>query len=158
MKDLYAPLGRAAHMFATPFLRVYFVGRNRVRVVVLNERQEILLVRSWFGHQRWSLPGGGIRRREPPIEAAIRETFEETGVRIAPDHIKPLGQFKNGDSNAPFTVDCYTAHVSSQPAYIAARQRLEMLDVSWFPLAALPETRSTTVDNALKLAPHLFRV
>ncbi len=30
----------------------------------------------------WDFPGGGIKYRESPIETAIRETFEETGLRI----------------------------------------------------------------------------
>jgi 8-oxo-dGTP pyrophosphatase MutT (NUDIX family) len=119
--------------------------------MVVNELGEVLLVRSWFGHQRWSLPGGGIRRGEDPRVAAARETFEETGVSLDERECKPLGEFANGDSNAPFIVDCYRIEVSKQPAHIAARHRLEMLDVAWFSLGHLPTHRSKTVDRALKL-------
>lgn len=32
--------------------------------------------------QFWKFPGGGIEKGETPEEAAVREVFEETGVRI----------------------------------------------------------------------------
>lgn len=151
VKKSYARLGKLAHGAASPLLRVYMKGKHRVRVMVVNERGEVLLVRSWFGHQRWSLPGGGIRRGEKPKAAALRETFEETGVSIDDRRCKSLGEFENGDSNAPFVVDCFVAEVPKQPAHIAARHRLEMLDVAWFSLKHLPSHRSMTVDRALKL-------
>jgi 8-oxo-dGTP pyrophosphatase MutT (NUDIX family) len=35
-----------------------------------------------FAH-RWCLPGGRIEPGESPLEAAVRETAEETGLRVA---------------------------------------------------------------------------
>ncbi len=151
VRKSYAHLGKLAHSAASPLLRVYMKGKRRVRALIVNERDEVLLVRSWFGHQRWSLPGGGIRSGEEPVVAAVRETFEETGVTIDERKCRRLGEFANGDSNAPFTVDCWATSIEKQPAHIAARHRLEMLDVAWFSLKHLPSRRSKTVDRALKL-------
>lgn len=150
-KKTYARLGKIAHTAATPLLKVYMRRQRRVRVLVLNEKDEVLLVRSWFGHQRWSLPGGGIRRTETPAVAGAREVFEETGVTIDERHVSYLGEFQNGDSSAPFIVDCQVIKIEKQPAHIAARRRLEMLDVAWFSMEHLPSRRSRTVDEALKL-------
>lgn len=136
---------------ASPLLRVYMRGKRRVRVFVLNERAEVLLVRSWFGYQRWSLPGGGIKRGEALAGAAMRETFEETGVSLDERKLARLGEFENGDSSAPFVVDCWLAQIKKQPAGIAARHRLEVLDAAWFALEHLPPHHSETVDKALKL-------
>ena len=147
----YARLGRIVHVAATPLLRVYTRGQHRVRVLVTNDWNEVLLVRSWFGHQRWSLPGGGIRRGESLALAGVREVLEETGVTIDERTCRLLGEFANGDSNAPFIVDCLTARIDKQPAHIASLRHLEILDVAWFPTSNLPPNRSQTVDRALAL-------
>ena len=47
---------------------------------VIVRRSRVLLVRSW-DKDRWQLPGGGMKRREEPREAAGREVEEETGLR-----------------------------------------------------------------------------
>lgn len=43
----------------------------------------------------WDLPGGGIEKGETPEIAAVRETHEETGLRIKLS--KRLGTYKNID-------------------------------------------------------------
>lgn len=35
----------------------------------------------------WDLPGGGRENQESPIETALRELFEETGLRLLPNDI-----------------------------------------------------------------------
>lgn len=47
----------------------------------------VLLVKEGYDRRRWSLPGGAIEPGETPEETAIRETFEETGLRVAIDHL-----------------------------------------------------------------------
>jgi len=39
----------------------------------------------WSGH--WSFPGGKLEEGESPLEAAIRETFEEVGYKISSDQM-----------------------------------------------------------------------
>ena len=49
--------------------------------VVFNKMNEILLVK----HKRfglWIIPGGQLNEGEAPHEAAVRETLEETGIKI----------------------------------------------------------------------------
>ena len=52
--------------------------RNRATVVVIRDKK-VLLVRD-RGSKCFSLPGGGIRKREPTLGAAIRELYEETNL------------------------------------------------------------------------------
>lgn len=132
-------------------MRLYFKRQVRVRALVVNEKSEILLVRSWFSRQWWSLPGGGMKFGESPQVAAVREVFEETGVHIDERSCKKLGMFSSGDTRAPFSVSCHLVHIEKQPARITAKARLEMLDAAWFPLDSLPLQRSVTVDSALEL-------
>lgn len=148
----FAGIGRLAHASASPFMKLYLHEKHlRVRAVILNQENEVLLVRSWFSHQKWSLPGGGIGRAETPPEAAVREVFEETGLRIAIDDLHELGSFTNPLPKAPYTVACYRVDIPKREPHIARHRRLEMLDVAWFSLSALPKDRSLLVDAALAL-------
>jgi mutator protein MutT len=52
--------------------------------------EKILLIRRANGkHQnnKWSVPGGKVDKGETDVDAAIRETFEETGVRLNPKKV-----------------------------------------------------------------------
>jgi len=157
IKKTYAAFGRLSHKMATPLLKLYMNEKHvRARVLIVNEEKEILLVRSWLGHQKWTLPGGGIKRGETAAEAAAREVHEETGLRIPQDHLRELGMFTN-DTNEKYTytVACYGVTVAKREPRLARRRRLEMLEISWFPLAHLPENISSTVGKALALRKDL---
>jgi 8-oxo-dGTP pyrophosphatase MutT (NUDIX family) len=151
-KAAHEKAGRIAHDVTSPLMKAYLKeGHVRVRTLILNEFDEVLLVRSWFGHQKWSLPGGGIQRVEKPVEAAVRETYEETGIRVGIDDVEELGSFTNPDAKKPYTIACFRLRIPKREPHLARHRRLEMLDVSWFPLNALPAERSATVDVAVSM-------
>ncbi|OHA91243.1 MAG: hypothetical protein A2758_02125 [Candidatus Zambryskibacteria bacterium RIFCSPHIGHO2_01_FULL_49_18] len=54
--------------------------KNGANLIVLNEREEILVVREKTRKQKWMLPGGEIERGESFRHAAQSETEEETGI------------------------------------------------------------------------------
>ncbi len=149
----YAALGRLGHKVVTPFLKLYMSEKHvRVRVLILNEEKEVLLVRSWLGHQKWTLPGGGIKRAETPAEAAAREVHEETGLRVPLDNLHELGIFPNeSTAKYTYTVACYVTEIAKREPHIARHRRLEMLDMAWFSVGSLPKDISPTVAQALAL-------
>lgn len=73
-------------------------------VFVINPiNKKILLVKHGM-FDKWVQPGGHIEDDEVPEEAAVREVFEETGIKVTllgerfpreDDFIKPLGIQKN---------------------------------------------------------------
>lgn len=65
-----------------------------VGVVIINENNEILLQkRSRFKRVKpnvWGICGGKIDYGETPIDAGVRETLEEIGVKLDKDELKIL--------------------------------------------------------------------
>jgi 8-oxo-dGTP pyrophosphatase MutT (NUDIX family) len=60
---------------------------TRAHVFVM--RDDLLLVLQQAGGAWWEQPGGALEPGEDPVAAAIRETFEETGLRIeSPDLLR----------------------------------------------------------------------
>jgi ADP-ribose pyrophosphatase YjhB (NUDIX family) len=53
---------------------------SAVGAVVTDPAGRVLLCQQSQGHRLWSLPGGKIRPGESPINAAIRDIREETGI------------------------------------------------------------------------------
>ena len=59
--------------------------------IIYNDKNEVVIVNQ--NHDSWSLPKGHIDPGESPLEAALREIYEETGIK-KPTYIKSLGKFK----------------------------------------------------------------
>ena len=64
-----------------------------VSVLVFDAQQRVLLVRHAEGND-WTTPGGMIEPYETPSDAAVRETWEETGLHVALTRI--IGVFGGG--------------------------------------------------------------
>ena len=59
-----------------------------VRVILLNEENKMLMVKQHHeGKDIWMVPGGGIEDGESSFEAAEREVFEETGIKVKTDRL-----------------------------------------------------------------------
>jgi 8-oxo-dGTP pyrophosphatase MutT (NUDIX family) len=74
-----------------------------VTAIVYGPLGEILLVRQRDGNI-WSTPGGSVEPDERPVDAVVRETWEETGLLVQPTAlIGVFGgpdfvvQYRNGD-------------------------------------------------------------
>lgn len=56
--------------------------RNRGSSVIIENNKVALIKRVRAEQEYYVFPGGGIEHGESPEQAAIRETFEELGVRV----------------------------------------------------------------------------
>jgi ADP-ribose pyrophosphatase YjhB (NUDIX family) len=87
-----------------------------VSVIVRDERDRVLLVRQVEGN-RWTTPGGMIDPYETPADAAVRETWEETGLFVQLTHI--IGVFGGPDCAVTYGNGDKVAWVST--AFAATR-------------------------------------
>jgi 8-oxo-dGTP pyrophosphatase MutT (NUDIX family) len=113
-----------------------------------------------FAAYRWNLPSGKAEPDEDALSAVIRETYEETGVHLAPGDLRPVGvvyaRGRDGQSRAgfPFAADHdpqrHAEAVNTEPHKCSALQ--------WFPLKAPPallEAYNASV-IALYMAGNMF--
>lgn len=148
--------GKIVYTLLKPFIRLYSRPANRrVRVLVINDNKEILLVRSWFGRQLWSNPGGGIGWGEDPKAAAVRETKEETGVIVTMSDLKDLGQMQSPNPVVKATLLGFATTANGRIKIKGWVHQFEMLEASWFPLEKLPKNRSELVDELLDRAGYV---
>lgn len=148
---LYAWCVRIVYLITRPLSGLFLHNSHRVRVLITSG-EEVLLQRSSFGHQLWSLPGGGIKRSEGIEHAAVREVQEEVGLTLKPGQIVQLPEYSQPAPlqwPAPRLQFC-SVKLTKKPQVRIARP-LEVLEVGWFPLNDLPENLSETVETALRL-------
>jgi 8-oxo-dGTP diphosphatase len=129
--------------------------------VVVDDRGFVLLGRR-ADTGRWSLPAGAVDPGEQPAEAAVREVFEETGVRIAVERLAGVAlrgvTYPNGDVCEYLTVWFRCRPVGGR----AVVNDEESTAVDWFPLDALPDLDAVDrlrIETALDdTAPAWFAV
>lgn len=66
--------------------------RETARILLHDDRERVFLLLTHFDPEvglgpRWITPGGGIDSGETPRQAAVRELFEETGLKISGEQL-----------------------------------------------------------------------
>ena len=144
------PLCRAAYRGAYAALRTYwFLRRPDIQGVkcVLTDGDRVLLVRHTYGHRAWDLPGGAVRRGEPPAATARREMHEELGVQI--DDWRPIGEIRGHIDHRNDTMHCFHTELGPQPLTL---DLCELDTAQWFPRSQLPRDLGRFVIEILDLA------
>jgi 8-oxo-dGTP pyrophosphatase MutT (NUDIX family) len=108
-------------------------------VIVLHESRELLLCHV-TGQRHWDLPKGGIHAGETPRQAALRETEEETGLRLAADSLLDLGRHPYVAKKDLHLFACLSPRVDPRELHCAScyvergsgRSRPEMDGFGWF--------------------------
>jgi len=148
---MYAHVTRVLAIAAYPITSVMLHNSKRVRVLV-EYKGQILLQRSSIGHQRWSLPGGGVEKGENPFAAAVREVQEETAVLIPENKLTCLGERRITARLGWPSIDVlfYVAQLNSyqEPRII---RPAEILEVQWFKTAEIPKKHSDSIDIAYEM-------
>ena len=129
MKKLWNFVGVAAFWLSWPALWLYLRGTKRTRVVVVSGKNNILLVKGWYGAGQWGLPGGGVKRGETPVQAAMREIEEETGLKLEADQLTFADQLKAKEYGLRCPSGIYLVKLKNQPKL--KPRKWELRDVAW---------------------------
>jgi ADP-ribose pyrophosphatase YjhB (NUDIX family) len=110
--------------------------------IVVHDRQERVLLELRSDFRRWGLPGGHHEVGNSIAETAVREVFEETGLRIrrpqvfgiASDPRHETVRFPNGDRTQSVSVMFHASRPRGEPKF----DPRETLELGWFALDELP--------------------
>lgn len=129
-------LGRITYNLMRPALGLFYSGRLRVRALIIHE-SKILLVRNWKGGQRWTLPGGGVKSKESPREALVRELKEELNLGIKESDLEFISEVNHEEASAKYPVKFYRFSTVDKPSF--SMHRPELIDAKWWPIDELPD-------------------
>lgn len=105
-----------------------------VKVVVVDPACRVLLVRHSYGNDAlFMLPGGGVRRGEDILSAAIREVAEETGITISAPRLH--GNFVDTSRGATNHIATIVAAAAGEEPRTDGR---EIVEAGWFAMDKLP--------------------
>ncbi len=149
MRSVLQFFGKIIFFCAWPAFWVYFKrGYGRTRVV-LRHGDEVLVVKNWISDSSWSLPGGGLHKNEQPVEGAVRELREETGIVLHDSDLQAIGTATYRKYGLCFDFYVFSATVAS---YKAHKQRIEISALQWVqPHELGPKTVGQDMRLALDL-------
>ena len=112
---------------------------NYAGCIIFNDKRQILLQKR-RDSQLWGGLGGAIELNESAEEAAIREVFEESGLRVEIDSLlgiytKYFAQYPNGDK-AQSICHVFYAHIIGGELIL---ENEESMELRFFDLNHLPK-------------------
>ena len=132
-------------------------GRHHVGVVaVVVDGTDVLMARHTV-RPGWHLPGGWVRRREPPDAGAERELWEELGVRVRATDLLGCDVHAVGGRALRYGGLTLAYRCSVERAADAHPRSVEIDEVRWMPAATASAVTSgferDSIAAALRLAP-----
>jgi len=113
--------------------------------VILNENNEVLLLKANYGSFSWGLPGGALEIGETIHEALVRECLEELSQPITAAMLTGVYYHKQYNSQA-FIFRCGINEISK------ITLSSEHSEYNFFPLASLSEIQGIRVNDCLNFS------
>jgi 8-oxo-dGTP diphosphatase len=102
-------------------------------VVVIRDGHVLLIRRGCEPFEgAWSLPGGWVDSGETPLEAAVRELSEETGIAVEAAELAKVGVY-DGPGRDPRGTFITTAYKVKVPADVKAQAGDDAAATIWLP-------------------------
>jgi 8-oxo-dGTP diphosphatase len=108
---------------------------NRSCAAIIKDDSILMVRQTYKGNTYWTFPGGRIESIEEPLDCAIRETKEETGLDI--EIIEQVCELYNEVINGPYY--CYVGRIIGGKAKLGFDPELpsdsqELKELRWFPI------------------------
>ena len=114
--------------------------------MIIEHNGLLLAIRNTYGKKQWTFPGGGVNTSETYEKAAIREAWEEVGIKVTTP--KPLGSYVDTTQYKTDSVHCFFTHVSSSDFKIDPG---EILEAQWVDPTDFPQPASPRVPLILAM-------
>ena len=135
--------------------RAEIVRRRAARVILLDEDDHVLMIHGVDPRNPevayWYSLGGGIDEGEDARAAAVREVWEETGLRLAPEDL--VGPLREDFVVFPFDgkqihqeqvfFGARTSRFTAEPAAFEELEVASTITIDWLPARALDQVAET---------------
>lgn len=129
-----------------------------VTLVVVNDKKEVLVTRrakNKVSGLQWEITGGGIQAGEPVRKAAVRELFEETGIKIEDNDLISL----DVETKWPFVCNSFVVKLNSSP--VVKLQAEETIAYRWLDLEnffQFVKRKSFVLDIGKRITNHRHQI
>ncbi|WP_136603899.1 NUDIX hydrolase [Paenibacillus dokdonensis] len=118
-----------------------------VSAFVMNEKDEVLLLRTHWRSDTWEMSGGNVEAGEPLDQAVCREFLEETGIIIRP--IGVTGVYFNATKqvlSVVFKAEYVSGDINIQPDEIQEARYIKLSESNIDEYITRPQQKSRTLD------------
>ena len=124
--------------------------------MVFNEKNQILLVKEKVDG-KWSIPGGWCDISYSPAEVAVKECFEEAGIKVKAKRLLAIMD-KQKQNMPPAFEYVYKIFMLCEKLTDTISTGSETLDVKWFDESDLPELSTPrNTENQIKMMFQFHR-
>ncbi|MBP9711955.1 MAG: NUDIX hydrolase [Candidatus Pacebacteria bacterium] len=135
--------------FGRPSQKLYwFIFRPTLRGVkcIVENNGKFLLVKLNYAHHKWIIPGGGTKRNESSLQAAIRETKEEVGLDVK--DLVCIGSYTSYKNYKKNIVEIFLTNSDILDIKI---DPIEIETAGWFERSKFPENIGSSMSEILKI-------
>lgn len=115
--------------------------------VIVNEHNQVLLLKATYAGCAWGLPGGGLDQGETIHQALLRECHEEIGCEVSIDYLSGVYVHTAVNSHA-FIFRC---HLKGQSIQLSD----EHSEYQWFDLDQLSNVQRIRVEDCLNFTGQI---